>query len=168
MCRSRRELSNEYLLAKFGFDTAENKPCKVCPLSAYRSPRLPGESLRPRAETEFCLATYSLAAFFVIFALTCCAICRCCYRSALVKKSGSGLYDFPDVMAEAARLQEKLLLGRKSPQKNRPRRTSLYLAPAAETNLEWVNWIVQELWPLASTALERLLRDDVAPDMEET
>ena len=27
--RSRRELSNEYLLAKFGFDTAENEPCKV-------------------------------------------------------------------------------------------------------------------------------------------
>ena len=41
LCRSRRELSNEYLLAKFGFDTAENEPCKVCPLSAYRSPRLP-------------------------------------------------------------------------------------------------------------------------------
>ena len=40
LCRSRRELSNEYLLAKFGFDTAENEPCKVCPLSAYRSPRL--------------------------------------------------------------------------------------------------------------------------------
>ena len=39
MCRSRRELSNEYLLAKFGFDTAENEPCKVCPLSVYRSPR---------------------------------------------------------------------------------------------------------------------------------
>ena len=40
-CRSRRELSNEYLLslAKFGFDTAENEPCKVCPFSAYRSPR---------------------------------------------------------------------------------------------------------------------------------
>ena len=37
MCRSRRELSNEYLLAKFVFDTAENEPCKVCPLSAYRS-----------------------------------------------------------------------------------------------------------------------------------
>ena len=31
--------SNEYLLAKFGFDTAEKEPCKVCPLSAYRSPR---------------------------------------------------------------------------------------------------------------------------------
>ena len=39
LCRSRRELSNEYLLAKFGFDTAENEPCKVCPLSVYRSPR---------------------------------------------------------------------------------------------------------------------------------
>ena len=26
MCRSRRELSNEYLLAKFGLDTAENEP----------------------------------------------------------------------------------------------------------------------------------------------
>ena len=24
--------SNEYLLAKFGFDTAENEPCKVCPV----------------------------------------------------------------------------------------------------------------------------------------
>ena len=31
--------SNDYLLAKFGFDTAENEPCKVCPVSAYRSPR---------------------------------------------------------------------------------------------------------------------------------
>ena len=28
-CRSRRELSNEYLLAKIGFDTAENEPLKV-------------------------------------------------------------------------------------------------------------------------------------------
>ena len=30
--------SNEYLLvlAKFGFDTAEKEPCKVCPLFAYR------------------------------------------------------------------------------------------------------------------------------------
>ena len=26
MCRSRRKLSNEYLLAKFGFDTAQNEP----------------------------------------------------------------------------------------------------------------------------------------------
>ena len=28
--RSRQELSNEYLLAKFGLDTEENEPCKVC------------------------------------------------------------------------------------------------------------------------------------------
>ena len=28
LCRSRRELSNAYLLAKFGFDTAENEPCQ--------------------------------------------------------------------------------------------------------------------------------------------
>ena len=28
-CRSRRELSNAYLLAKFGFDTAENESFKV-------------------------------------------------------------------------------------------------------------------------------------------
>ena len=30
-----------YLLANFGFDTAENEPCKVCPLSVYRSPWCP-------------------------------------------------------------------------------------------------------------------------------
>ena len=47
---SKQSYSNEYLLAKFGFgrdgtyllscfDTAENEPCKVCPLSAYRSRR---------------------------------------------------------------------------------------------------------------------------------
>ena len=34
LCRSRRELSNAYLPAKFGFDTAENEPCKIA-----RSPR---------------------------------------------------------------------------------------------------------------------------------
>ena len=39
MCRSRRELSNEYFFAKCGFDTAENEPCEFCPLSLYRSPR---------------------------------------------------------------------------------------------------------------------------------
>ena len=53
MCRSRRELSNEYLLAKIRFDTAENEPCILYSLPAlcvqiahcyyYRSPRL----LRP-------------------------------------------------------------------------------------------------------------------------
>ena len=35
LCRSRRDLSNEYLLAEFGFDTAEKELCEVCPLSAY-------------------------------------------------------------------------------------------------------------------------------------
>ena len=41
LCRSRRAPSHECLLfiAKIDFDTAENEPCKVCPLSAYRSPR---------------------------------------------------------------------------------------------------------------------------------
>ena len=29
MCRSRRELSNEYLLAKIGVDTAEHEPLEV-------------------------------------------------------------------------------------------------------------------------------------------
>ena len=32
-------VSNEYVVAKISVDTAENEPCKVCPLSAYRSPR---------------------------------------------------------------------------------------------------------------------------------
>ena len=31
--------SKKILLAKIGVDTAENEPCKVCPLSVYRSPR---------------------------------------------------------------------------------------------------------------------------------
>ena len=34
-CRSRQELSNEYLLAKFGVDTAENEPLKVCLILPY-------------------------------------------------------------------------------------------------------------------------------------
>ena len=32
LCRSRRELTNAYLLAKFRFDTAENEPSKVWPI----------------------------------------------------------------------------------------------------------------------------------------
>ena len=28
--------SNEYLVAKIGFDTAEKKPCKVCPTTSIR------------------------------------------------------------------------------------------------------------------------------------
>ena len=42
LCRSRRELSNAYLLAKVGFDTAENEPCKVCPIE-----RCLGRATRP-------------------------------------------------------------------------------------------------------------------------
>ena len=42
LCRSRRELSNEYLLAKIGFDTAENEPSKVCPISEDCGPRAAG------------------------------------------------------------------------------------------------------------------------------
>ena len=42
LCRSRRELSNAYFLAKFCFDTAENDPCKVCPIDrCKRSPPTP-------------------------------------------------------------------------------------------------------------------------------
>ena len=35
-CRSRRELSNAYLLATFPFDTAEKEPWKVCPIEPSR------------------------------------------------------------------------------------------------------------------------------------
>ena len=38
LCRSRRELSNAYFLANFGFDTAENEPCKVCRIPPRPSP----------------------------------------------------------------------------------------------------------------------------------
>ena len=52
LCRSRRELSNAYLLAKFGFDTAVNEPFEVCPLSAYRSPRLQKEEAHRMTDTS--------------------------------------------------------------------------------------------------------------------
>ena len=48
----RDSYSNEYLLAKFGFDTAESEPCKVCPLSAYRSPRYTVGSIKYTAGTS--------------------------------------------------------------------------------------------------------------------
>ena len=40
MCRSRREVSNESLVTIIGFDTEENEPCKVCPLSVYKIPQV--------------------------------------------------------------------------------------------------------------------------------
>ena len=54
LCGSRRELSNAYLLAKFGFDAGENEPSKVCPVSATRSNaerELSGGDLRMRTAT---------------------------------------------------------------------------------------------------------------------
>ena len=62
MCRSRRELSTKYLLANFGFDTAENEPWKVCPIErANRGHREGGLELlevrealrRPRRLAKF-------------------------------------------------------------------------------------------------------------------
>ena len=79
MCRSRQELSNAHLLAKFGFDTAENEPCKVCPLSAYRSPRCVSDVLRVLSgDDEFLELTFSEIAFWIFPAAA-----RCCSRAYL-------------------------------------------------------------------------------------
>ena len=43
ICKSRQELSNEYLLAKVGFDTAENEPSKVGPIEHWGLQLLPEE-----------------------------------------------------------------------------------------------------------------------------
>ena len=45
MCRSRRELSNAYFLAKIGLDTDENEPCQVCPTEPF--PRAPPREVPP-------------------------------------------------------------------------------------------------------------------------
>ena len=54
MCRSRRELSNAYVLAKFGFDTAENEPCQVsCPeiiFGCCQTAPLPRSAMQPAAQ----------------------------------------------------------------------------------------------------------------------
>ena len=71
MCRSRRELSNAYLLAKFGFDTAENEPFQVCPLSAYRSPRFVDIANRvPHAKVELLSLTICYIINHVVLQLT--------------------------------------------------------------------------------------------------
>ena len=46
LCRSRRELSNTYFLAKFGLDPAENEPCQLCPTDR-RPPPVSGPVARP-------------------------------------------------------------------------------------------------------------------------
>ena len=50
LCRSRRELSNAYFLAKFGLDTAENEPCQVCPTPRNAAALAPGGLLRPERQ----------------------------------------------------------------------------------------------------------------------
>ena len=58
MCRSRRELSNEFLLAKFGFDTAENEPSKVYRSCSF-STRMPRSwSNRLRTAVASCAAKF--------------------------------------------------------------------------------------------------------------
>ena len=52
MYRSRRELSNEKLLAKFGFDPAENEPCKVCPIELAGAWHRRRHGELPRAATR--------------------------------------------------------------------------------------------------------------------
>ena len=60
MCRSRREVSNEYLVAIIGFDTEENEPCKVCPLSVYRSPRFGTDARGSLSHIENAAVAHSL------------------------------------------------------------------------------------------------------------
>ena len=60
LCRSRRELSNSYVLftyvttcivlAKFGFDTAENEPCKICRWRGPYEDQLAARHLPERAK----------------------------------------------------------------------------------------------------------------------
>ena len=50
LCGSRRELhTNACLLAKFGFDTAENEPCQVCPLPRFHAALVPARRGEPEA-----------------------------------------------------------------------------------------------------------------------
>ena len=49
LCRSRRELSNAYFVAKFGFDTAENEPSKVCRIPMIPAARISALSRAGRA-----------------------------------------------------------------------------------------------------------------------
>ena len=51
-CRSRRELSNEYLIAKIGFDTAENEPLKVWGLIQFNIQSSPWSSAAAQAASS--------------------------------------------------------------------------------------------------------------------
>ena len=52
LARSRQELSNDYLLAKIGFDTAENGPDKFAVLLGFLSPDLGSLSVPARGLLE--------------------------------------------------------------------------------------------------------------------
>ena len=52
LCRSRRELSNEYLLAKFGFDTAENEPSKDPESADVRDEQPPKRMSGPKRRVD--------------------------------------------------------------------------------------------------------------------
>ena len=62
LCRSRRELSNAYFLAKFCLDAAENEPCQVCPteLGQMNSFAAQATSAGPRADGPLRTAVRSL------------------------------------------------------------------------------------------------------------
>ena len=63
LCRSRRELSNEYLLAKIGVDTAENEPLEVWGKIQFtihfapRSLRVLGEEKKKRMQSVLVIQT---------------------------------------------------------------------------------------------------------------
>ena len=54
MSRSRRELSNEYLLEKIGFDTAENEPRQVCGTGRAHEGSLSSLTSLLLTESEIC------------------------------------------------------------------------------------------------------------------
>ena len=51
-CRSRQELSNEYLFAKFGVDAGENEPCKVCSFGCEKSGKGSISNLSTKVHTD--------------------------------------------------------------------------------------------------------------------
>ena len=64
LCRSRRELPHEYLVAKVGFDTAENEPSRLVRCLAGRSPRHREERRDDRPQGPAKLNQWARAAVF--------------------------------------------------------------------------------------------------------
>ena len=67
LCTSRRELSNAYLLPKFGLDTAENEPSKVCPPKGhqYRSASAARDNSRAAGRCAFAMMEKNEAKVFI-------------------------------------------------------------------------------------------------------